>query len=101
MILTSNEFSNYAATFTWTYAKTMPQCPHEYIVKGKTAVTDAYEAMFYTIGELGDWGDWKGTPQQYYRPGDGYYYWRMTGDINESVIINRAKEEAYDKVREK
>ena len=93
----NNDFAKAAASLTWTFAKTMPQCPHEYIVKGKTADVEVYEMMFDTIGEHGGWGEWKGTPQQYYRPGDGYYYWRMTDDVNESVIINRAKETDYDK----
>ena len=81
-----------AQSFTWTYAKTMPKCPHEYIVRGKTADDDTYFAMFRAIVERGVWREWNGTPQQYLHPGDGYYYWKMTDDINESTIINRAKE---------
>jgi len=97
--MTNDEFIIAAQSFIWTFAKTMPQWPHEYIVKGKTADHETYEAMFHAIGERGDWGDWKGTPRQYYRPGDGWYYWRMTEDVSESVIINRATEDTYYKVR--
>ena len=93
---TNEDFIKTAASLTWTFAKTMPQYPHEYIVREKTADTDIYEAMFYIIGERGHWGEWKGTPKQYYRPGDGYYYWRMTDDVNESIVINRAKESEYE-----
>jgi len=90
--MNKDEFSTAAKLFTWTYAKTMPQCPHWYIVRGKTADDATYFAMFRTIEDRGVWRDWNGVPQQYLHPGDGYYYWKMTDDINESIIINRAKE---------
>ena len=86
--LSNSEFKNAAEGF----AKTMPECPHWYIVRGKTADDDTYIAMFRTIEEHGIWREWNGSPQQYLHPGDGYYYWKMTDDINESIIINRAKE---------
>ncbi|MCL2166636.1 MAG: hypothetical protein FWH49_05025 [Clostridiales bacterium] len=91
-ILTSDEFSTAAAIFEWTFAKTMPQCPHEYIVRGKTADDNTYIAMFRTIEAHGVWGIWKNTRHQYLHPGDGHYYWKMTDDISESIIINRATE---------
>jgi len=92
-IFSDIEFKKAADSFTWTYAKTMPQCPHEYIVRGKTADDDTYFAMFRAIEERDVWREWNGTLQQYLHPGDGYYYWKMTDDINESKIINRAEEE--------
>lgn len=30
----------------WTFAKTMPECPHWYLVRGKTVDEDTYFAMF-------------------------------------------------------
>jgi len=91
-LLTDIEFTAIAQSFKWTYAKTMPQCPHEYIVRGKTADDDSYFAMFRTIEARGKWGSWNNTPRQYFHPGDGFYYWKMTEIIEESIIINRAKE---------
>jgi hypothetical protein len=90
--LTDSDFVAAAAAFTWTFAKTMPWCPHEYIVRGKTADDDTYFAMFRAIEARGEWGTWNSTPRQYLHPGDGYYYWKMTDDMRESIIINRAKE---------
>ncbi|MDR0197188.1 MAG: hypothetical protein LBI36_03080, partial [Oscillospiraceae bacterium] len=90
--LNNAEFVATAEKFMWTFAKTMPQCPHEYIVRGKTADEDTYLAMFRTIEARGEWGTWNNTPRQYLHPGDGYYYWKMTNDIRESIVINRAKE---------
>ena len=63
-VFTYKEFSTAASSFTWTYAKTMPQCPHEYIVRGKTADDDTYFAMFRTIEARGEGGTWNNTPRQ-------------------------------------
>ena len=89
---TDSDFIEVAQSFTWTFAKTMPQDPHWYIVRGKTADDDTYFAMYCSIKDRGVWRSWKGTPQQYLLPGDGFYYWKMTDIIEESIIINRAKE---------
>jgi hypothetical protein len=32
---------------------------------------------------------------QYWYAGDGFKYWRMNEDVNESRVINRAKAEPY------
>ena len=92
-ILNNDEFAVASASFVWTFANTMPQCPHEYIVRGKTADADTYFAMFRTIEARGEWGKWNNTPRQYLHPGDGFYYWKMTDCMSESVIINRAKDQ--------
>ena len=94
-ILTNDEFASTAQSFTWTFAKTMPQCPHEYIVRGKTADDETYFVMFRTIEAHGEWRKWNDTLRQYLHPGDGYYYWKMTDDMQESIIINRANELNY------
>jgi len=91
-VLTDAEFISASQSFAWTFAKTMPQCPHWYIVRGKTADNETYFAMFRAIEERGVWGKWNGNPQQYLHPGDGFYYWKMTDEIAESIIINRAKD---------
>ena len=90
--LTDTEFELSSQSFMWTYAKTMPQFPHEYIVRGKTADEEMYYKVFRTIEARGEWGEWGGVPRQYLHPGDGFYYWKMTNVIQESIIINRAKE---------
>jgi len=94
--LTDAEFITATERFKWTFAKTMPQDPHEYIVRSKTADDETYIAMFQTIEDRGVWRTWGNTQYQYLYPGDGYYYWKMTDDITESKILNRAKEEIKD-----
>ena len=95
--MTSEEFKTIGNALTWTFAKTMPDSPHEYIVRNKTVDDDTYIKMFKTIEEHGIWKSWNNVAYQYFFPGDGYYYWKMTDDITESIIINRAREEDFGK----
>lgn len=75
----------------WTYAKTMPQWPHEYIVKGKSPLTDAEFEHFVwaqrVLGILEDWCDYR-QPYLYI---DGYKYWTMGCELEVTTVINRAK----------
>lgn len=76
----------------WTFAKTMPQWPHEYIVREQVDESlfeqlvrhirlNGYEASFY---------DEKYT----YYESDGMLYWTMGAPIDETTIINRCTKEA-------
>lgn len=75
----------------WTFAKTMPWCPHDYIVRGKCPLTE--EEFLYFIdmqrrfGIKEHWG-------KYYNPYiyvDGYKYWTMGAPVEETIVMNRAK----------
>lgn len=75
----------------WTFAKTMPWAPHEYIVRGKFPLAD--EEFLYFIemqrrfGVKEHWG-------KYYNPYlyiDDYKYWTMGAPVEETIIMNRAK----------
>jgi len=75
----------------WTFAKTMPWAPHEYIVRGKCPLSDEEFIYFveqqraYGIHER--WGKYN-HPYLYI---DDYKYWTMGAPIEETIIINRAK----------
>ena len=75
----------------WTYAKTMPWAPHEYIVRGKCPLTD--EEFLYFIdaqrkhGIYEIWGRYN-LPYLYI---DDYKYWTMGAPYEDTIIINRAK----------
>jgi len=81
------------AKCTWTFAKTMPQWPHEYIVRGKCALTD--EEFLYLVhmqrehGIVMKWGPYNFP----YLIVDGYRYWTMGSPYEETIILNRAKGE--------
>ncbi len=75
----------------WTFAKTMPWCPHEYIVRGKCPLSE--EEFLYFIdmqrrfGIKEHWG-------KYYNPYlyiDDYKYWTMGAPVEETIVMNRAK----------
>lgn len=71
-------------------AKTMPDIPHEYVVR--TPENEAeYKELFETIGVQGVWEKFQNRRYQYWYPGDGYKYWRMTSFFPRSRIINRAQ----------
>ena len=75
----------------WTFAKSMPWCPHEYIVRGKCPLTDDEFVHFVDMqrnyGKVERWGKYI-TPYLYI---DDYKYWTMGAPIEETIIINRAK----------
>lgn len=77
----------------WTFAKTMPRCPHEYIVRGKCTLSE--EEFLYFIdmqrdyGKIERWGKYI-TPYLYI---DDYKYWTMGAPVEETIVMNRAKVE--------
>lgn len=75
----------------WTFAKTMPFAPHEYIVRGKCPLTDEEFEYFVDMqrehGVKERWGSYN-FPYLYI---DDYKYWTMGAPIEETIIINRAK----------
>jgi hypothetical protein len=86
-----NQIAALLAAERWTFAKTMPGVPHEYIVRGRCAMSDAqFESIVRaqrTYGQHEVWG-------KYYFPYlyvDGYKYWTMGDAIEETVILNRQK----------
>jgi len=82
------------ATLAWRFAKTMPDDPHEYIVRGKTCDDDLYWLVYQAIADHGIPRRYKGRTYRSWYPGDGHYYWFMTNDRAQSIIINRAKVDA-------
>lgn len=78
---------------TWTFAKTMPEWPHEYIVRDKVGDKELFEAMVRHIRQYGFEGRFYNKILIYFAE-DGLLYWTMGRPIEETIIINRCKEEA-------
>lgn len=76
---------------TWTWAKTMPGIPHEYIVRDKCLMgEDNFLMIVHAQRELGThevWGKYN-FPYLYI---DGYKYWTMGASYEETIILNRQK----------
>jgi hypothetical protein len=75
----------------WTFAKTMPEWPHEYIVKGRVN-PDLFEAAVRHIREYGFEGRFYEKVITYFAE-DGILYWTMGDPLEKTIIINRCKEE--------
>jgi hypothetical protein len=79
----------------WTYAKTMPKWPHEYIVRGKVD-----ERLFIQIVKYIRFHGYQGyfyKKKITYFEHDGMMYWTMGAPIDETTIINRCtKENTYE-----
>jgi hypothetical protein len=73
----------------WTFAKTMPERPHEYIVRDRVD-EGLFEQLIYHIRENGYEG-------RFYQKGIIYYdedemvYWTMGAPREETIIINRCR----------
>ena len=84
----------------WTYAKTMPFAPHEYIVKDKCPLTSEEFEYFVSMqrehGVKERWGKYN-HPYLYI---DDYKYWSMGAPMEETTVINRAKVCAVNEAHE-
>jgi len=75
----------------WTFAKTMQEWPHEYLVRERVDAV-LFEAMVNHIREHGFEGRFYSKPITYFAEG-GIIYWTMGAPIPDTIIINRCKEE--------
>jgi hypothetical protein len=76
---------------TFKFAKTMPEIPHEYVVRTPEN-EELFVELFHVIRREGVLGRFQGRRYRYWRPGDGWQYWAMPDyDLAKCQIINRAK----------
>jgi hypothetical protein len=86
-----DDLREFVATSKWTFAKTMPEWPHEYLVRDRVDSV-LFEALACHIRQ-------HGIEQRFYQriltyfAEDGLLYWTMGEPIEETTIINRCKEE--------
>lgn len=80
---------------TWTFARTMPAWPHEYVVRDR--VDDAlFERLVVHIRAHGREGRFYARVLTYYEE-DGLVYWTMGAPLAETTIVNRCRsEETYE-----
>jgi len=75
----------------WTWAKTMPSIPHEYIVRNRCALNnDEFDKFVILQRNHGIYQKW-GRYNFPYLHIDGYKYWTMGAPVNETIIVNRQK----------
>jgi hypothetical protein len=88
---------NFVREAKWTYAKTMPQWPHEYIVRERVD-ENLFEQLVRHIREKGCEAPFYDEKFIYYEE-DGMLYWTMGAPVNETTIINRCKKESSYETR--
>ena len=83
--MTPEEF---VAKAPWRFAKTMPDQPHEYTVRGETPEQD-FEWFVLYIREHGHRANYDDKSYTYLEV-DGYKYWTMGAPVAATTIVNRA-----------
>ena len=83
----------------WTFAKTMPEWPHEYLVRNRVDET-LFVATVVHIRTYGYEGAFYLRPITYFDEGDGVY-WTMGAPIAETTIINRCRKQDTYEARKK
>ena len=75
----------------WTFAKTMPEWPHEYIVRGRVD-EDLFVRLVRHIRANGYERNFYQKSITYYDD-SGLVYWTMGEPLEETIIINRCRKE--------
>jgi hypothetical protein len=91
----ANRFPAYLRQFIdseqWTYAKTMPDWPHEYLVRERVQ-NNYFERAVKHIRAHGFDGRFYSKVIRYFEE-DGLVYWTMGAPLDETTIINRCRKE--------
>ena len=95
----SNQIKEFIQSVTWTYAKTIPEWPHEYIVRHKVD-KDLFLEMVKHIREYGYLGSFYETSLIYFHEAEKVY-WTMGEPLEKTIVINRCREEDTYEIRKK
>ena len=92
------QLRDFVESETWTFAKTMPVWPHEYLVRERVDNEKLFAQLIKRIRTEGYEGTFYRKPITYYDEG-GMTYWTMGAPVEETIIINRCKKEDTYEVR--
>ena len=87
-------------TWDWTFAKTMADIPHWYVVRGKTISPEQFDAFAEHLETHGDRAIWRSPgghkyENTYLEVGD-YKYWRIDAVINRDLLSSSTVEKIED-----
>jgi len=89
------EIEDFVESVEWTFAKTMPEWPHEYIVR-RNVDEKIFLNLVYFIRHHGYEALFYDTTQIYFEE-NGLVYWTMGAPLEETIIINRCeKKNTYE-----
>jgi exonuclease III len=83
----AEDFAQFAESVTWTVARTMPENPHEYIVRARVD-SDTFDCAVRFIRERGRMEVFAEMPYKVLYLGDRKY-WTMGAPLSGTVIVNR------------
>jgi endo-alpha-1,4-polygalactosaminidase (GH114 family) len=90
-VIIDPDILEFIQTSQWRFAKTMPEHPHEYVVRSwRPDKEPVFERFVMVIREKGYDARFLDATYRYLEI-DGWKYWTMGDELNETVIINRAK----------
>jgi hypothetical protein len=87
----TDELREFVASSKWIFAKTMPEWPHEYLVRGRVDEELFVKLVRHTRAN-GLEGPFYDRKFIYYEE-DGLLYWTMGASLEETTIVNRCKKE--------
>lgn len=87
------ELSAFVEANAWTYAKTMPQCPHEYVVRKNIQKDEDFCRFVMTIRRNGYDERYYSKTHRYLEHGS-FKYWTMGDWLATTIIINRTQIDA-------
>lgn len=90
--MTDQEFVEFVDAHPWTFAKTMPQWPHEWTTRDTCRSQDEFTRAVQHIRDAGFNKRWGGRIYRYLKSGD-HVFWTMdpTSDpASWTVLMNRA-----------
>jgi len=91
------DWRRFADAERWTFAKTMSDWPHEYLVRERVDA-GLFEQVVKHIRANGYDGHFYSKNITYYEEG-GLLYWTMGAPVEETIIINRCRKEDSFEVR--
>jgi hypothetical protein len=85
----------FVAQVTFTYASSVPDAPHSYLVRDKLApaLQADFDAMVDLIREVGYRARFGGAEYVYLELGDGFRYWESRSLFQPGSNLNRARAE--------
>lgn len=78
-----------APTLRWTFAKSMPETPHSYVVRGRALDEAAFDRAVKVIRTFGEPGKFY-SRTNIYLTSDDTKWWTMGAPLEETIIINQA-----------
>lgn len=83
------EFKSFVEAHDWTFAKSMPKCPHWYVVRANCRDNEEFTKAVTFIRTAGDVRRWFKCFHTYYDMGE-HSYWTMGNPVDTTIIINRS-----------